>query len=173
MRGLLRTFQALECLGAKWSAIRVTRGSVFNTIQCSTLVQMDDGVVRGSVEARGAGSEDRHVKAEVVCYLGGRLNENGGFNTKGHPKSETVKIYEYSNTALLKYSSGFFGFGAGFRPASIMPVDHQWLTDFAEHLIARSDRAQTESEAAKVAKDGVRKSANEARARRALFGPVP
>lgn len=170
MEELLKVFKALERLGAEWSAIRVTRGFVFNTIQCSTLVQTDNGVVKGSVEARGARSEDRHIKAEVVCYLGGRLNKNGGFNTKVHPKSETVKIYEYSNTALLKYSSGFFGLGAGFRPASVLPAGHQWLTDFAERLIAGSDRAQAESEAAKVAKDSVRKSANKIKARRALFG---
>lgn len=170
MKELLKALKALERLGAVWKARRITRGSNFNTIQCTTFVQTDEGVIKGLIEAQGTGSEDRRTKAEVTCYLGGRLEKDGMFEIGKHSRTETVKLFEYQNTVMLKHSSGFLGIGRGFRPAGMVPAEHQFLVDFAERLIVEIDRQNQAAASARAAEDDARKSANEAKAKHALFG---
>ena len=122
MERLYEALTALYRLGAVWTARRVSRGELFDTIICSTLVQADGGVFRGSVEVHGIRHQDRRVKAEITCYLGGCLKENGSFETKSYPKAETVKLYEYQNIVLMEYSGGFLGVGRGFRPSGPVPA---------------------------------------------------
>lgn len=170
MKELLEVLRVLERLGASWKARRITRGSNFNTIQCTTLVQTDEGVIKGLVESQGTGSEDRRTKVEIICYLGGHLEKEGTFDAKKHSKAETVKLFECQNAVLLKFSGGFLGIGRGFRPVGTVPAEHRFLVGFAERLIAETDQEEQITESAKVAEDGARKSTNEAKARHALFG---
>ena len=170
MKELLEALKALERLGASWKARRVSKGSLFNTIECTALVQTTEGVVRGLVEIQGKGSDDRRVKAEVSCHLEGKLMKDGGFKHLKHLKDKTVKIFEYENFVMYNYSKGFLGIGQGFRPAGTVPVEHRFLVDFAERLVAVADQQEQAEKSARANDESARKSANEARARHALFG---
>lgn len=172
MRELLNALESLERLGASWKARRVTKTAPYDTIECTSLVQTSEGVIRGLVEVR-RGQTYSQTKAEVACYLDGKLGDKkdkGEFKHLSHPKAKTTKLYEYENTILMRYSTGFFGVGRGFRHAGAVPLEHQYLTDFAERLMAKFDCEKLELEPAKAAEDGARKNANEAKARKALFG---
>lgn len=169
MDKLLEALRALGRLGASWKARRVTKAAPYDTIECITLVQMNEGVMRGLVEVR-RGQTYSQVKAEIVCYFDGKLDDKSEFKHLSHPKTKATKLYEHESTVLMRYSAGFFGVGRGFRPAGVVPAEHQFLTNFAERLIAESDREKAESESVKAAEESAQKSANEAKARKVLFG---
>lgn len=171
MKELLKALNALEQLGAEWKVRRASTLYLRDTVECVNLVQTDEGVVRGLVRVRR--NDIWRVQMEVVCYLNGRLKDDGTFKHNTHPKDGTVKIFEYDSTILFKYSKGLFGLGAGFRPIGAVSAEHQFLTDFADRLWVEVDVAQTAAEAEKVAADSQRRPNNETTARRALFGPVP
>lgn len=168
MKKMLETLQALERLGAEWKARRITRTRIHDTVECTTLVQTDEGVIRGLVTVDRVSGYSR-TEAEVVCYLGGRFGEDGVFKHAKHPKDKTVKLFEYQNTVMYRYSK-VFGIKLGWRPAGAVPVEHQFLTDFADQLFAEIDPAQeTADNEVKVVADE-RRQRNKEMARRALFG---
>lgn len=168
MKELLEALKALERLGAEWKARRKSTLYLRDTIECDTLVQTDEGVIRGLVRVRR--NDIWRVQMEVACYLGGRLKDDGTFKHTAHPKDETVKFFEHDNAVLFKYSKGFFGLGAGFRPIGAVSAEHQFLTDFADRFWAEADSAQKAVEAEKVAAASHKRLNNETTARRALFG---
>lgn len=138
MKELLETLKALERLGAKWSARRVSKRFLFDTIECTTLVRtIPEGVIRGVVEVRRG--DTWRTKIEVHCYLGGQIKEDGTFKHSSHPKDKTVKVFECVNVVMYRYSKGMFGVGKGFRPIGGVSAEHQFLTDFAERLIVEVD----------------------------------
>lgn len=170
MKELLETLKTLGRLGASWKAQRVSKIELFDTIQCTALVRTDEGMVRGFVEVRGGETRyQTNVKMEVVCYLGGRPDDKGEFKHSRHPKNKTTKLFEYENVVLYRESK-MLGISRGIRPVGAVPAEHQYLVNFAEKLIVVTDRENQAATAAKVAEESARKSANEARARRALFG---
>ena len=168
MKKMLEVLRALERLGAEWKARRVSTLYLRDTVECSALVQTDDGVMRGFVRVRW--NDIWRAEMTVACYLGGHIGDNGEFKHARHPESKTVKLFEYDSTILFKYSRGMFGLGAGFRPIGSVPAEHQFLTDFADRLIAEADATQrvAADEARRVAEE--RRRENEETARRALFG---
>ncbi len=168
MKKMMEALRALERLGAEWKARRVSSLYLRDTVECVALVQTDEGVMRGLV--RVSRNDIWRVQVSVSCYLGGQIEENGEFKHARHPERKTVKLFEYDSTILFRYSRGVFGLGAGFRPIGAVPVEHQFLTDFANRLIAKADVAQKAiaNEAKAVAEE--RRRRNEETARRALFG---
>ena len=168
MRELLEALRALERLGAEWKARRVSLLYLRDTIECVALVQTDEGVMRGLV--RVSKSDVWRVEMAVMCYLGGQIGMNGEFKHARHPESETVRIFEYDSTILFKYSKGVFGLGAGFRPIGAVPAEHQFMTDFANRLIAEADAVKKVAEDETKAVADERRWRNEETARRALFG---
>src|SRR3989344_8275313 len=171
MQKMLEALQALERLGAEWKAGRVTKRLAFDAIECKTFVQTNGGVVKGFVEVQRQES-CRRTKMEVVCYLGGCLKKDSRFNSGKHPKSKTVKLFEDENEVLYRYSK-VFGVGLGWRPVGAVSVEHQFLIDFADRLIAETDAARKaiEDETKATAEEWWRE--NEETAKPALFGPVP
>lgn len=165
---LLNALKALERLSVSWKIRRVTKTAPYDTVECVALVQTSEGVVRGLVEVR-RGQTYGQTKAEVACYLDGKLDDKGGFKHLKHPKHKTVKVYEYENLVHMKFSEGFLSIGRGYSAASPVPAEHQYLADFAERLAAGTERQNQEAETQKAAEECARKSANEVRARRALF----
>src|SRR3989344_6367240 len=137
MRELLEALRALERLGAEWKARRATKRLAFDTVECVTLVQTDEGVVKGFVEAQRQES-CRRAKMEVVCYLGGCLKKDGRFDGGKHSKSKTVKLFEYDSEVLYRYSK-VFGVGLGWHPVGRVSAGHRLLIDFADRLIAKTD----------------------------------
>ncbi len=168
MEKLYETLMALYHLGATWTARRATRSAPYDTIVCTTLVQTDEGVVRGLTESQ---EFRRTVRAEIAVYIGGKLDDKGEFKHQSHSRAKTVKLYEYENTVPEggKYWEGFFGLFHGFSPVATPQID-LYLQDFAYRLIQAADREEAESKTAKAAQESARKSANETRARKALFG---
>lgn len=168
MKELLEALKALERLGAEWKARRATKVIAFDTIECGAVIQTDGSVIKGLVEVQQLDS-CRQAKMVVTCYLGGRLKKDGTFKSGKHPKSQTVKIFEYESEVLYRYSK-VFGIGLGFRPVGAMPAEHQFLADLAEQLWAETDTAQkaVKDEATVVAES--RRQENKATARRVLFG---
>lgn len=160
--------QALERLGAKWNARRVSKKFLLDTVECSTLVQTSDGVIRGMVEVQRWDGYCR-TKAEVSCYIEGRLKADGTFKHVAHSKDKTVKIFEYENEVLCQCSK-VFGVALGWRPVDDVPIMHQFLTDFSEQLVGKADSAKRVVEKGQTTADDERRCENEARARRALFG---
>lgn len=161
--------KALERLGAEWEARRATKVIAFDAIECVTLIQTDEGVIKGLVEVVCIEGVSRRANMAVTCYLGGHLKKDGTFKSGKHPKSQTTKIFEYESEVPYRYSK-IFGVGLGFRPAGAVPAEHQFLADFTERLIADVDAAQkaANDEAMSAAEERRRK--NEETARRALFG---
>ncbi|MBI2674368.1 MAG: hypothetical protein HYX22_01355 [Candidatus Yanofskybacteria bacterium] len=153
MKKMLEVLRVLEQLGAEWKARRITRTRIHDTIECVTLVQMDEGVVRSLVTVDRVSGYSR-TEAEIVCYLAGRLEEDGVFKHAKHPKDKTAKLFEYQNTVMYRYSK-VFGIKLGWRPVGTVPAEHQFLTDFADRLIAEADVAQkaTADEAKVVAEE--------------------
>ena len=171
MKKMLEALEALERLGAEWKARRASKRIVFDTVECVALVQTDEGVVKGIVEVQRQES-CRRMKMEIVCYLGGRLKKDGRFDGGKHPKSNTVKLFEYDSEILYR-SSKVVGIGLGWHPIGVVPAEHQFLADFADRLIAEVDaERRAADDEAKVVTDERRRE-NEETARRALFGPVP
>lgn len=169
MYELLKALRAFERLGAEWKARRVTKVAPYDTVECTTLVQTSRGVVRGLVEVR-RGDTYSQTKAEVACYLDGKLDDKDEFKYLKHPKAKAAKLYEHESTVLMRHSAGFLGLGRGYRPNGTMPEEHRFLTDFAERLISAADRKGQTDEETKASEKSARKSANEARAKQALFG---
>lgn len=168
MKELLEALKALERLGAEWKARRKSTLYLRDTIECDSLVQTDEGVIRGLVRVRR--NDIWRVQMEAACYLSGRLKDDGAFKHIAHPKDKTVKLFEYDSTILFKYSKGFFGLGAGFRPIGGVPAEHQFLTDFAERLWVEAEATQKTAEAERTASVSRHRRDNETAARRALFG---
>lgn len=168
MKELLEALRALEWLGAEWKARRVSKKFLFDTIECATLVQIDAGVVRGLVEVQRWDGYCR-VKSEVACYLDGRLKDDGTFKHVGYAKDKTIKLFEYENEVLYRYSK-MFGVALGWRPVGVIPTIHQFLVEFSERLVVKADTAKKAAEEGEAATDGKRRCENETRARQALFG---
>lgn len=168
MKELLEALRALERLGAEWKARRVTKKFVYDTIESTAVVKTSEGVVRGLIEVQRRNIYSR-AKIEVTCFLDGRLEEDGTFKHTKHVKSKQVKLFEHDNEVTY-HCLRVFGIKLGYRPDNGVSVEHQFLVDFAERLIAEIDRQDQTTKAVKAAEDGVRKSANETRARKALFG---
>lgn len=168
MKELLEALKALERLGAEWKVRRASELYLRDTVECTALVQTNEGVVRGVIKV--SHNDVWRVQAGVACYLNGHLKNDGTFKHMGHPASKTVKVFEYANTVLYKYSKGLFGLGAGFHPIGLVPTEHQYLTDFAGRLIAETDTVQKTGKDEAIAVAESRRQENEARARRALFG---
>lgn len=168
MRELLEALKALERLGATWKTRRVTKKFLFDTIECTALVQTREGVLRGFVEVQRWNTYCR-TKMEVTCFLGAKLEADGKFKHSKHPKNETVKIFEY-DSEMLYHCSKAFGIKLGYRPDSRIPTEHQFLVEFTEKLVIVVDQQEQAVVLAKATEDGARKSANETRARHALFG---
>ena len=170
MEELLEALEALERLGAEWKARRVSKKFLFDTVECIALVQTAEGesVIRGLVGVQRWDGYCR-TKIEVVCYLDGQLDDKGAFKHARHPKDKTVKIFEYEDEVLYKYSK-VLGVGLGWRPAGVVPEEHDFLVGFSEWLIikADADKKATDEETAAVADE--HREENEGKARRALFG---
>ena len=167
MKEMTEALDALECLGAEWKARRVSKKFIFDTVECTTLIQTEEGVLRGLVEVQRWDGY-RRTKTEVACYLGGRLDDKGAFKHLKHPKHKTVKLFEYEDETLYRYSK-VFGVGLGWRPVGAVPTEHQFLVDFAGRLVAEADadKKATDDEAAVNAEN--QRRGNEEKARRALF----
>ena len=167
MKELLEALGALERLGAEWKGRRVSKKFLFDTVECTTLVQAAEGVIRGLVEVQRWDGYCR-TKVEVVCYLDGQLDDKGKFKHARHPKDKTVKLFEYEDEVLYKYSK-MLGVGLGWRPAGVVPEEHDFLVGFSERLIikADADKKATDDEAAAA---GEHREENKEKARRALFG---
>lgn len=175
MKELLEALSALERLGAVWKTKRVSKGSLFDTIQCTSLIVTEDWVIKGIVEVQGKGTDDRRTKMKVTCFLEGKLDkqDKGGvepkFTDAKHPKDKTVKIFEYENVVLYRFSR-VFGVSLGLKPIGAVPMEHQHLVGFADRQAVEFDATQ------KVAREGVAASAecqqreNKEKGRRALFG---
>ena len=168
MKELLEALGALERLGASWKARRVSKRFIYDTVQCTALVQTDQGVIRGLVVIQRSNTFGR-AKMEVTCFLDGHLKEDGVFEEKKHPKDKKIKLFEYDNEIMYRYSR-VFGIGLGWKPESRVSAEYQYLVDFAEWLIAETDREDQATKSAKEAEKRARKIANEAKARKALFG---
>lgn len=168
MKELLEALGALERLGAEWRARRVSKKFLLDTVECTTFIQKDEGVVRGIVGVQKWDGYCR-TKMEVACYLDGRLKDNGTFKHVGHAKDKTVKLFEYENETLYQYSK-MFGVALGWRPVDVVPTIHQFLVEFSERLIAETDAAKKAAEEEETTVAGERQRENEMRARRALFG---
>lgn len=168
MRELLETLKALKRLGAEWKARRVSTLYLRDTIECIALVQTNEGVIRGLVRVRR--NDIWRVQMEAACYLGGRLKDDGEFKHTVPPNNETVKLFEYDSTTLFQYSKGLFGLGAGFRPIGRVLAEHQFLTDFADRLIAAVEADQRTADEEKTAVVAEQRRQNETTARQALFG---
>ena len=168
MQKMLEALRALERLGAEWKARRVSLLYLRDTVECSALVQTAEGVVRGLVKVRR--NDIWRVQMEAACYLGGQIGENDEFKHARHPESETVKLFEYDSTILYKYSKGVFGLGSGFRSIGAVPAEHQFLTDFADRLIAEAEAERRVADDETKAAADERWRENEKTARRALFG---
>lgn len=168
MTALLEALEALKRLGASWKARRVSKKFLFDTIECTALVQTKEGVIRGFVEVQ---RWDTYccAKMEVACFLGGHLEKGGTFKHLKHLKDKKANIFEYENVVLYHYSK-VFGIGLGYKPVGKVPAEHQFIVGFVERLIADVDRKGQVEALAKVATESVRKSANKETARRALFG---
>src|SRR3989338_7592619 len=132
MKELLETLQALDQLGAEWKARRITRTRIHDTVECAALVQTDEGVVRGLITVDRVSGYSR-AEAGVVCYIGGRLREDGVFKHAKHAKDKTAKLFEYKNTVMYRYSK-VFGIELGWRPVGAVPAEHRVLTDFADRV---------------------------------------
>lgn len=168
MEKLNKVFNALDRLGSLWAARRLSKKFLFDTIECVTLVHTKEGVIRGFVEVQRLTNLCR-TKVEVVCFIDGYLDENGEFKHLKHPKIKTVKLYEYNNEVLYKYSK-FFGIGLGWNPIGAVPGEHQFLTDFADQRIIIFENNKKADEAKKTSSNEVESQNNKEIARRALFG---
>ena len=167
MKKMLETLRALEQLGAAWKARRATKRIAFDTVECTTLLQTDEGVIKGLVEVQRQES-CRCTKIEVVCYLGGCLKKDGRFDGGKHSKNKIAKLFEHDSEVLYR-SSKVFGVWLGWRPVGVVSAEHQFLADFADRLIAETGAIQkaTGDEEKAVAEE--RRRENEKTARRALF----
>ena len=168
MKELLRILEALKYRGATWKARRVSRQYLFDVIECATLVQVEEGVLRGLVEVQRWDGLCR-VKAEVACYLGGLLDDKGEFKHQRHSRAKTTKLYEYSSEVLYCHSS-ILGIDLGWKPMGGIPEEHQHLVEMAENLVAVYDRdRQAAKEKEKIATTN-QKATNKTKGERALFG---
>lgn len=167
MKELLEAFKALERRGGIWKARRVSRQYLFDVIECTTLIQVGEGVLRGLIEVQRWDGLCR-VKAEVVCYLGGRLDDKGGFKHQRHSRAKTTKLYEYSNEVIYRYSS-ILGISLGWKPMGGVSAEHQHLVEMAERLVAVYDHdRQAVKEKEKNATEN-QKAANKTKGEQALF----
>ncbi len=168
MEKLLGALKALERRGATWKARRVSRQYLFDVIECTALIQVKEGVLRGLIEVQRWDGLCR-VKAEVVCYLGGHLDEKGEFKHLKHSRSKTAKLYEYSNEILYRYSS-ILSIGLGWKPMGNVPAEHQYLVEMAERLVSVYDRDRQAAKEKEEATANTQKAANKTKGERALFG---
>lgn len=169
MKELLEAFKALERLGASWKVRRVTKTAPYDTIECTALVQTKEGVMRGLVDVK-QGQTYGQTKAEVTCYLDGKLNDKGEFKHLSHSKVKAVKLYEHESNVLMGCSGGFFGVGQMLRPEGVVLMEHKHLVEFAERLIVVQNQQDQVVASRNFATVCARKSANETRAKKALFG---
>jgi len=168
MKELLRVLEALCQRGGTWKARRVSRQYLFDVIECTTLIQVDEGVLRGLIEVQRWDGLCR-VKTEVAYYLGGRLDNKGEFKHQRHSRAKTTKLYEYSSEVLYRYSS-ILGISLGWKPMGNVPAEHQYLVEMAERLVAVYDRdRQTVKDKEKTAVAN-QKTANKTKGEQALFG---
>lgn len=136
---LFEAMDALQKRGAVWAAQRVSGKLIFDTIQCTTLVQSGDTVLRGLVEV----TEPKKIpllakssaKVEITCYFGASLDDRGEFKHKDHPKNESQKCFEWKDTVYYKY-----GRFLGWRPEAGVPLGHQYLVDMATSLVVNFDQ---------------------------------
>src|SRR3989344_7830207 len=144
MEKLNKVFNALDQLGSLWEARRLSKKFLFDTIECTTLGQTTEGVIRGFIEVQRWDGLCR-TKAEVVCFIDGHLYKKGGFKHLKHPKIKTAKLYEYNNEVLYRYSK-FFGIGLGWSPIGGLPAEHRFLIDFVDRLFAKVEVAEKADE---------------------------
>ncbi len=164
---LLRYLRALEAKGAIWKTIRLSRKFLYDAVECTALAQTAEGVMRGVVEVRRQ-DDLSHCKAEITCYLGGQLDNNGEFKHAKHPKSKTTKIFEYEQKVFYRHKK-IFGIDLGWTPESPLSAEHQYLVEMTQKLSAKLVEAQTAEMTQQAAdQETVKRNAKE-QAMRALF----
>ncbi len=162
---LFQCFDQLARQGAAWKSKRIGKMFFRDSVECTTLLQVPEGVFRGVVLVTRQEDISR-VTAEVKFYRDGKVVE-GKFKHAQHPPKDTVKICEYEDEVLFNFSR-VFGINLGWKPCRSIPMMHRRLTEMADCLVAEFDAAEVASKTARLAEKETQTRANQEVALRAL-----
>lgn len=165
---LARYLKRLEDKGARWKAIRRSEKLLNDTIECTTIIRVEGGLIRGVVETFRLDDISR-VKAEVTYYVEGELDKEGNFKHSKHPKDKRDKLFEYNDQVLFRYRT-MLGIKLGWEAATPISVEHRHLVEMANLLVADFDKARKDRDEIRETQKTVRQTDHKEKGNRALFG---
>jgi hypothetical protein len=162
---LFQCFDHLKRLGGVWKPKRIGKMFFRDSIECTMLVQVPEGVFRGAVLVTRQQDISR-VKADVKFYRDGKVVD-GKFKHAQHPTKDTLKICEHEDEVLFDFSR-IFGIDLGWKPRKPIPLTHRRLIELADCLVVEFDAMEVARKNTQATDKEIQKTANQEVALRAL-----